>query len=155
MRKPTKRVTAGGVAIGGGAPVSVQSMLNAPAHDIAANICQAEELCRERGGRLAVIHSAQELEEVTALAEAQGIEFLWLGFSRVDGEIRWLDGSEGYFVWSEGEPSVTDTDGTREDYGLLWHTDAGWFYNDSRNDPAADYPDIYGGRLGFVCETAA
>ena len=116
---------------------------------------EAEELCRERGGRLAVIHSAQELEEVTALAEAQGIEFLWLGFSRVDGEIRWLDGSEGYFVWSEGEPSVTDTDGTREDYGLLWHTDAGWFYNDSRNDPAADYPDIYGGRLGFVCETAA
>ena len=40
----TRRVTVGGIAVGGGAPVAVQSMLNAPAHDVAANVAQAERL---------------------------------------------------------------------------------------------------------------
>ena len=39
--KTTRQVHAGGLAIGGGAPISIQSMLNAPAHDIAANVSQA------------------------------------------------------------------------------------------------------------------
>ena len=40
----TVRVKAGSLAIGGGAPVSVQSMLSVPAHDIAANVEQARRL---------------------------------------------------------------------------------------------------------------
>ena len=48
MRRQTRRITAGGVAIGGGAPVTVQSMLNAPAHDVLANVNQAASL--ERAG---------------------------------------------------------------------------------------------------------
>ena len=40
----TKKVFAGKVAIGGGAPISVQSMLCVPAHDIEGNIRQAKEL---------------------------------------------------------------------------------------------------------------
>jgi (E)-4-hydroxy-3-methylbut-2-enyl-diphosphate synthase len=48
LRKMTKRVSVGGVPIGGGAPVTVQSMLCAPAHDTAANIAQAKRL--ERAG---------------------------------------------------------------------------------------------------------
>lgn len=34
MRRQSKQVFAGKVAIGGGAPISVQSMLNVPASDI-------------------------------------------------------------------------------------------------------------------------
>ena len=34
----------GGVAIGGGAPVAVQSMLSCPATDVAANLEQIERL---------------------------------------------------------------------------------------------------------------
>ena len=37
----TKRVYVGGVAIGGGAPISIQSMLCAHAHDIEGNVAQA------------------------------------------------------------------------------------------------------------------
>jgi (E)-4-hydroxy-3-methylbut-2-enyl-diphosphate synthase len=44
LRKMTRTVYAGGVAIGGGAPVTVQSMLCAPASDIAANVGQAKRL---------------------------------------------------------------------------------------------------------------
>lgn len=40
----TKKVFAGKVAIGGDAPISVQSMLCVPAHDIEGNIRQAKEL---------------------------------------------------------------------------------------------------------------
>ena len=37
-------VKAGSVSIGAGAPVSVQSMLNTPAHDIEASVLQAKRL---------------------------------------------------------------------------------------------------------------
>ena len=37
----TKRVYVGGVAMGGGAPISIQSMLCAHAHDIEGNVAQA------------------------------------------------------------------------------------------------------------------
>ena len=40
----TRRVSVGSVPLGGGAPVVVQSMLNAPAGDVAANLAQIEAL---------------------------------------------------------------------------------------------------------------
>ena len=43
-RKITKQVKVGGVLIGGGAPISVQSMLNKPAEDIDGSVAQALEL---------------------------------------------------------------------------------------------------------------
>ena len=48
MRRISKQVIAGGVKIGGGAPISVQSMLNVPAHDIEGSVQQAVAL--ERAG---------------------------------------------------------------------------------------------------------
>lgn len=44
QRRNSRQVRAGAVVIGGGAPVSVQSMLCAPAHDTAANVEQAQKL---------------------------------------------------------------------------------------------------------------
>lgn len=43
-RCATRQVMVGDVALGGGAPVVVQSMLNAPAHDVGANLAQIEAL---------------------------------------------------------------------------------------------------------------
>lgn len=42
--KTTKQITAGSLKIGGGAPVSIQSMLCAPAHDKEGNVAQAVAL---------------------------------------------------------------------------------------------------------------
>ena len=42
----TRRVMVGGVPLGGGAPVVVQSMLNAPATDVAANLVQIDALAQ-------------------------------------------------------------------------------------------------------------
>lgn len=43
-RRSTHQVNVGGVALGGGAPVVVQSMLNAPASDVEANLDQVARL---------------------------------------------------------------------------------------------------------------
>ncbi len=43
-RRKTKKVKVGNICIGGDAPVSVQSMLNKPAHDFEASVAQAVEL---------------------------------------------------------------------------------------------------------------
>ncbi len=43
-RRNSTQVVAGGVKIGGGAPISVQSMLSTPAADIAGSVAQAKEL---------------------------------------------------------------------------------------------------------------
>ena len=42
----TRRVMVGDVPLGGGAPVAVQSMLNAPADDVAANLAQIDALAQ-------------------------------------------------------------------------------------------------------------
>ena len=44
MRRESKKVKVGNIFIGGDAPVSVQSMLNIPAHDIEGNVQQALKL---------------------------------------------------------------------------------------------------------------
>ena len=43
-RRKSRRITAGGLAIGGGAPVSIQSMTNTDTRDAAATIAQIERL---------------------------------------------------------------------------------------------------------------
>ncbi len=43
-RTQTRQLWVGSVPVGGGAPVAVQSMLNAPAQDVAANLAQIEAL---------------------------------------------------------------------------------------------------------------
>ena len=115
---------------------------------------EARDLCVERGGHLVTISDADELATVTDLAETYGVSLVWIGFYRgEDGEIHWVDGEEiDYYIWGDGEPSGHDTDGTAEDYGLLWQTDSGWIYNDSRNDPISAYPGIYSGNIAYICE---
>ena len=115
---------------------------------------EARDLCEEKGGHLAVISDAEELAKVTGLAETYGVSLVWIGFYRdAEGEISWVNGEDvDYYIWGAGEPSGHDSDGTAEDYGLLWHTEAGWIYNDSRNDPVSAYPGIYSGNIAYICE---
>ncbi|MBC2888690.1 flavodoxin-dependent (E)-4-hydroxy-3-methylbut-2-enyl-diphosphate synthase [Gordonibacter massiliensis (ex Traore et al. 2017)] len=56
----TRRVMVGDVPLGGGAPVVVQSMLNAPAADVAANLAQIEALAAAgcEVVRMAIPHKA-------------------------------------------------------------------------------------------------
>ena len=65
--KTTKRVFVGGVPVGGGAPVSIQSMLAVPAHDIAGNVSAAKELASAGCEILRV--SVPDKEAVKTLAE--------------------------------------------------------------------------------------
>lgn len=115
---------------------------------------QAQERCKELGGHLAVISNEDELQEIIALAAANGIQKVWIGCHRENGELVWENGETvDYYVWGKGEPSYVDGgDHVAEDYLLLWRFNGAWVYNDSRNDPVKDYPDMYSGQIGFVCE---
>ena len=62
----TKKVFAGDVAIGGGAPISVQSMLCVPAHNIEGNVAQAKAL--EAAGCDIVRISVPDTDAVKTLA---------------------------------------------------------------------------------------
>ena len=112
--------------------------------------------CEELGGWLAIPADEEELTAVTRLCNNEGLEFAWLGASRQpDGKWVTPGGEEVFFFnWSPGEPSMVDGgDGAAENYLLLWHmADDNWLYNDSREDPLADYGYLYSGRIGFVCQ---
>ena len=74
MRRQSKQVFAGAVAIGGGAPVSIQSMLNIPASDIDGNVRQAVELERAGCEILRVsIPDRQAVSLIPAIKKAIGI----------------------------------------------------------------------------------
>lgn len=71
QKRMSKQVMVGQVAVGGGAPVSVQSMLNVPAHDVAGNVAQALRLqaCGCEIIRTA-IPDMESIALITALKEA-------------------------------------------------------------------------------------
>ncbi len=67
QRRSSKQVMAGGVAIGGGAPITVQSMLNVPSTDIAGSVEQALRL--EQAG-CQILRAAIPNKEAVALIPA-------------------------------------------------------------------------------------
>ena len=70
-RRKTKQVKVGNLPIGGGAPVSVQSMLNVEAHDITGNVRQAKAL-QEAGCQIirAAVPDLAAVPTIAALKEA-------------------------------------------------------------------------------------
>ena len=114
----------------------------------------ARDKCAQMGGRLAVINDQAEFEKVMEAVEGTTANKLWVGCYKYDGALIWLDGeASSYYPWAANEPSGYDSyDGAAEDYVMLWKYDDGWKYNDSRNDPAGDFPQWYSGTIGYVCE---
>ena len=62
VRRTTRQVTVGNLAIGGGAPITVQSMLNRPAQDISGSVAQAVAL--EQAGCEIIRAAVPTLEDV-------------------------------------------------------------------------------------------
>ncbi|MDR0518970.1 MAG: flavodoxin-dependent (E)-4-hydroxy-3-methylbut-2-enyl-diphosphate synthase, partial [Clostridiales Family XIII bacterium] len=77
FRRETRRVCCGGVAIGGGSPVSVQSMTNTDTRDVSATVAQIESLAGAGCDivRLAVpdMAAADALADIRAELGARGI----------------------------------------------------------------------------------
>lgn len=118
---------------------------------------QAQQRCYERGGHLANISDEAERQQIITLAEQNGVEKIWVGCHRENAQLIWENDEQvEYYVWGKGEPSGYDSgDRVTEDYLLLWKFNGEWVYNDSRDDPVKDYPDMYSGQIGFVCEYEA
>ena len=66
MRRETRKVKVGNLFIGGDSAVTVQSMLNAPAHDIEGNVLQAKRL--EEAGCQIIRVAVPDMESVKTVA---------------------------------------------------------------------------------------
>lgn len=114
---------------------------------------QAADKCINAGGNLVVINDEQEFKAITDLADTYGVELVWVGGFRKDGQIAWVNGeTSNYYPWADGEPSYQDADGTAENFLLLWKLNGKWVYNDSRDDPISAYPKAYSGKIAYICE---
>ncbi|MBQ6927818.1 MAG: protein kinase [Oscillospiraceae bacterium] len=117
---------------------------------------QAKALAEAKGGHLATVRSADELQKVIAAAEAVGARFVWLGAYRGEsGNWYYVTGDAmEYAVWDTGEPSAIDQDGTHEDYLLLWYRtkEGRWSYNDMRDDPVSLLPVTYHGYTAYMIQ---
>ena len=115
---------------------------------------EAASLCTAQGGHLPMVRNQEDLTALIAAAEATGVSYVWLDAQRdIDGTWRWSDGTEVTFLeWFPGEPSGTDTDGTAENYLMLWKYNGVWGYNDMRADPGTAYSRYYGGKIAVFCQ---
>lgn len=114
----------------------------------------AEAAAEAKGGHLVVIDSAEKWTRVAQLADESGLTYVWIGLYRADsGELAWVkDNIDPVYNWAAGEPSVRDTNGAAENYVLIARRSNGWYYNDCIGDPAAKYPQFYGGKTGYIIE---
>ena len=120
----------------------------------------ASQKSQDMGGHLVTITSQAEMDEVIALANETGANYIWLGgntsydkYGKIIGH--WITGEEfSYSAWGKEEPSrVNLMDGVEERYLMLCKDPSlgGWSWNDQRNDPLADDPAL-SGEFAYICE---
>ncbi len=89
VHRPTRRVLVGGIPIGGGAPVVVQSMTNTDTSDIAATVAQTHELWQAGSElvRLTVntLEAAQAVPVIRAQLDAKGCTVPLIGDFHFNG----------------------------------------------------------------------
>ena len=73
-RRVSNQVKIGNILMGGNAPVSVQSMLNAPSYDISANVSQAQRL--EAAGCEIIRVAVPDLSSVNLIDALKNGDFL-------------------------------------------------------------------------------
>ncbi len=117
----------------------------------------ANEAAFEKGGHLATITTQEEMDQLSAMAEAAGLKYIWIGGytsvkdSRAFGH--WITGEPfSYTAWYPGEPSRNDHDGTEEFYLMLWNVQGEWSWNDQRNDVLSTGLKYFIGKIGYIIE---
>ena len=119
---------------------------------------EANSLCIAKGGHLATITTPDEQQQLSRMAEAAGLKYIWIGgYTSVRNGMaygHWITGEPfSYTAWFPGEPSRNDLDGTPEFYLMLWYVQNYWSWNDQRNDVIRDTNLTYFiGKTGYICE---
>ncbi len=137
---------------------------------------EAQKKCKEKGGYLATISSAEEFRKIEQQIVEEGktkITF-WVGGKHLDGDGRWGyywleqgETAEAYSMldlynvymgfWLEGEPSyngLTESgEEVEERYVVLFYRSSAQraYLNDVPNDILAAAPS-YVGKVGYICE---
>lgn len=134
---------------------------------------QAKEDCERAGGYLARINSEEEFNYIINMLNNGGYtkDHFYLGGRRdSDGqEYYWIKDDEfveecindadswAYGHWYDNEPSYgdigADADGSvEEDVMNLFFVNGTWYFNDSSDDLAGNYPELLAGKVGYIME---
>lgn len=92
----------------------------------------ARDLCRDLGGNLVTVTSAEENQVIVDLIKSGSKDAYWIGATDIDTadkDFRWVTGEKfSYSNWMDGEPSSSGTDGEKEhfieirkSYGNKWN----------------------------------
>ena len=134
---------------------------------------EAQELCKEKGGYLVTITTAEEFERITEQISQEGKNnfVFWVGANRVEvdekpSSYHWVDDrlKDGSVLWNvfwkywlKGEPSYSglteDGQEVEEEYVVLMYkrAEGKYYFNDVPNDILAAAPS-YQGIVGYICE---
>ena len=119
---------------------------------------EANQACMQKGGHLVTITSQAEMDEVSALCDAEGIKYVWMGgYTSVYGSSsfgHWVTGEnfDSYTAWYDGEPSRQDRDQVEEMYLMLWKINDEWSWNDQRENVFDTGLKYFEGNVGYVIE---
>ncbi len=109
---------------------------------------EARRDAEAKGGRLAVITSVQEQQQIEAVLSAfPDIHTVWLGaVKQGSSQFAWVDSSAlSYTQWGPGEPN----NDTGDEYYLdMYEKDGRWYWNDVPNDISR----YYSGKMGYVLQ---
>ncbi len=86
----------------------------------------AENDCKNQGGHLVSIHSAQEFQTIATRAASLSMDDFWIGFNdaQVEGTFAWSDGTPANFtLWNGGEPNDY---GSGEDCAHVYASNSKW-----------------------------
>lgn len=135
---------------------------------------QAVQECKDRGGYLVRINSAEEYQHIIGLMgqsyskihfylggrrDADGKEYYWVDVDNVfmEGCLNQGDSwTNGY--WFRDEPSFKDVGSGAQNqtideaYMNLFCVSGTWYLNDSSDDLAGIYPDLLSGKVGYIIE---
>ena len=111
---------------------------------------EAEAYCEQNGGRLAVITSQADWDQVSSLIQASDRKVFWLGARRSGESFTWVDGSSLSFeAFADGEPNDDTGD---EDYLAVLNSNGSLGWYDVPNDVSQYYKAE---KIGFVMEKDA
>jgi len=134
---------------------------------------QAYDDCKNRGGYLVRINSADEYRHIVGMLQNYSKIHFYLGGRRnADGqEYYWVDNDGAYMeeclnpanswtseFWFRNEPSYVDAGSgaqgrdVEEAYMNLFCVSGTWYLNDSSGNLAGDYPSLLAGKVGYIVE---
>lgn len=116
---------------------------------------EARDACKLMGGELLAIENEDEYKKILGLMDGSSAKFFWFGiYKNKDNNIVSLNGeAPTFFPWKKADPVADKIMLGDRDYLIFFKGEDGeWAYNFIANDPTAFAPEIFKGKIAYICK---